>query len=230
MSDYRVKGTDLSSIADAIRTKGGTSASLSFPDGFVDAIEEIPSGGGSTLITKNITENGTYNASSDSADGYSSVTVAVPSKLIVGTFEGSSSEKGSAISVSIPYTGSGYPIAGVIYPTGGSFKSGSAIASLTQQSAVYFYAFSKNDVELAPTFADNVAANQSEILALYKYNTSESAAKSHQGQNFYNDSARATAPNCVRFRSKTEMSVYIADTSYGFPDGIEFTYQIIYSS
>ena len=37
-------------------------------------------GGGSepTLITKNITSNETYNASDDNADGYSSVTVAVP--------------------------------------------------------------------------------------------------------------------------------------------------------
>lgn len=34
---------------------------------------------GTTLTTKNITTNGTYNASSDSADGYSSVTVSVPS-------------------------------------------------------------------------------------------------------------------------------------------------------
>lgn len=32
-----------------------------------------------TLVTKNITANGTYSASSDSADGYSSVTVNVPS-------------------------------------------------------------------------------------------------------------------------------------------------------
>ena len=35
--------------------------------------------GGTTLTTKSITENGTYNASSDGADGYSSVTVNVPS-------------------------------------------------------------------------------------------------------------------------------------------------------
>lgn len=34
-------------------------------------------GGSPTLITKNITQNGTYNASSDNADGYSSVTVNV---------------------------------------------------------------------------------------------------------------------------------------------------------
>jgi len=36
-------------------------------------------GGSATLITKNITANGTYSASDDSADGYSEVTVNVPS-------------------------------------------------------------------------------------------------------------------------------------------------------
>ncbi len=41
------------------------------------------SGGSSTLITKNITANGTYNASSDNADGYSSVTVNVGSEKVV---------------------------------------------------------------------------------------------------------------------------------------------------
>lgn len=38
--------TDLTSIANAIRTKGGTSASLAFPQGFVDAIDAIETGGG----------------------------------------------------------------------------------------------------------------------------------------------------------------------------------------
>lgn len=37
---------DLSSVADAIRTKGGTSAALAFPSGFVDAIDAIETGGG----------------------------------------------------------------------------------------------------------------------------------------------------------------------------------------
>lgn len=40
------------------------------------------SGGGSTLITKSISANGTYNASSDSADGYSQVNVAVPASAV----------------------------------------------------------------------------------------------------------------------------------------------------
>lgn len=37
---------DLTSVANAIRTKGGTSASLAFPSGFVSAIGDIPTGGG----------------------------------------------------------------------------------------------------------------------------------------------------------------------------------------
>ena len=43
---------DLTSVANAIRTKGGTSASLAFPTDFVSAIAAIPSGGGGgiTLI------------------------------------------------------------------------------------------------------------------------------------------------------------------------------------
>lgn len=37
---------DLTSVANAIRTKGGTSAQLAFPSGFVDAIDAIETGGG----------------------------------------------------------------------------------------------------------------------------------------------------------------------------------------
>ena len=37
---------DLTSVANAIRTKGGTSAALAFPADFVSAIAAIPSGGG----------------------------------------------------------------------------------------------------------------------------------------------------------------------------------------
>lgn len=52
MADYLVTDTELTSIANAIRTKGGTSANLSFPTGFVSAINAIPTGGGGS--SKNI--------------------------------------------------------------------------------------------------------------------------------------------------------------------------------
>lgn len=43
MADYLVTDSELTSIADAIRTKGGTSAALSFPTEFVSAIGDIGS-------------------------------------------------------------------------------------------------------------------------------------------------------------------------------------------
>lgn len=46
MSDYLVTDAELTAIADAIRTKGGTSTSLSFPTEFVSAINAISGGGG----------------------------------------------------------------------------------------------------------------------------------------------------------------------------------------
>ena len=45
--DSAVLDANLTSVADAIRAKGGTSEPLSFPDGFVNAVEGIQAGGGS---------------------------------------------------------------------------------------------------------------------------------------------------------------------------------------
>lgn len=47
MADYLTTDTELTSVADAIREKGGTSAALVWPTGYVDAIGAIESGGGS---------------------------------------------------------------------------------------------------------------------------------------------------------------------------------------
>lgn len=44
MADYLTNDTDLKAVADAIRTKGGTSAPLTYPDGFVSAIGVIAGG------------------------------------------------------------------------------------------------------------------------------------------------------------------------------------------
>lgn len=44
--DSALLEADLTTVADAIRSKGGTSEALSFPNGFVSAVEEIQAGGG----------------------------------------------------------------------------------------------------------------------------------------------------------------------------------------
>lgn len=47
MSSYLVDGADLTDIANAIRAKGSTSAQLTFPQGFIDAVDAIPTGAAS---------------------------------------------------------------------------------------------------------------------------------------------------------------------------------------
>ena len=44
MTEYLTNNTDLKKVADAIRTKGGTSAALSYPDEYVSAINAITTG------------------------------------------------------------------------------------------------------------------------------------------------------------------------------------------
>ena len=48
-NEYSVNQSDLVSVANAIRTKGGTSEALVFPDGFVSAVQAIQAGGGGTI-------------------------------------------------------------------------------------------------------------------------------------------------------------------------------------
>ena len=58
----------------------------------------VISGEASVLATKSITQNGTYNASSDDVDGYSSVTVNVPTGITpTGTKQISITENGTTI-------------------------------------------------------------------------------------------------------------------------------------
>ena len=48
--EYLATDTDLTAVANAIRTKGGTSAQLVFPDGFVSAVQAIKTGASIQLV------------------------------------------------------------------------------------------------------------------------------------------------------------------------------------
>lgn len=74
MANAFITNETLEDIADAIRAKTGSAATM-LPSEMAGNIANIP--GSATLTTKSITQNGTYDASDDSADGYSSVTVNV---------------------------------------------------------------------------------------------------------------------------------------------------------
>lgn len=49
MADYKATTEEFTTVANAIRTKGGTQAQLEWPSGFVSAVNAIPTGGGGSL-------------------------------------------------------------------------------------------------------------------------------------------------------------------------------------
>lgn len=60
MATYLTDSSDLTSVANAIRIKGGTSAQMAFPAGFVSAVQAIPTGTTPTGTKSiSITQNGT---------------------------------------------------------------------------------------------------------------------------------------------------------------------------
>lgn len=75
---YLTDGDDLTSVANAIRTKGGTSAQLVFPSGFVSEIQAIQTGGGggaTLLASYTVPENVNivsidYTSAMDGYDAY----------------------------------------------------------------------------------------------------------------------------------------------------------------
>lgn len=57
MTKLIVDSEDLIDVADTIRTKGGTSETLEWPDDFVDAIGEISGSGGNSGSTTHVITN-----------------------------------------------------------------------------------------------------------------------------------------------------------------------------
>lgn len=78
MADYLTNTTDLTKVANAIRTKGGITEPLTYPDEFVTAIEDISGGGGSSFLISM-----TYDGSSISNVSYNGATATEIAEAVV---------------------------------------------------------------------------------------------------------------------------------------------------
>lgn len=107
-----VVGRNISEQVRAISTfYEGTTHGANIAERINEVRHAYHTSGSSTLITKTVTENKTYNASDDEADGYSSVTVNVPEPTLItksiiqnGNYSASadSADGYSSISVNVP--------------------------------------------------------------------------------------------------------------------------------
>jgi len=87
LSNYIVNSDDLGTVADAIRQKSGSSAAMTFPEGFASQIQSIPtgSGGDSDVFWVDVQlDLQTMTATVDSG-AYAAVQAAIEAgKLVVG--------------------------------------------------------------------------------------------------------------------------------------------------
>lgn len=160
------------------------------------------------------------------------------SNVIMGTFT-TSSTAGSVQTITLPYSGTGYPVSILIYVAGGVYNNTSSgnteWYNKIQRYAIGLWGCVKSRTTEAPGYTTSGAANYGTTFAIYKSSTSSATSytrTSAMNTNTYSSSNAAnSAALAVRMKGNSHtLTVYVASTSYGLMADTEYEYQIIYSS
>lgn len=162
------------------------------------------------------------------------------SNIVTGTFT-TSSTKGAAATLSVPYTGSGYPVAGLFWISGGPYNN-TASGNTTwynslQRYAIGIWGFTKSRGTTAPTYAGSGDDNACSVFAVYKNSTSSATNYSRNSSMSQNtmtastNNASAQYTLAIRFKGDAKTITYfVASTSYGLLASTAYDYLILYSS
>lgn len=203
----------------------------------------LPKSGGGTATfpyvegSQTITTNDTYDVTDlaqviVNVSGGGSASNIIHGTLTTGT------TTGTAESHTLAYSGSGYPIAFICWIKGGAYNNTSSgntdWYNSTQRYAVGVWGGIKSQTTSAPTYTTSGAANQGVTWAIYKNSTSTATSYTRTSamtaNMFSSSNANATATTNIRFKSKTQISVFVASTSYGLMANTDYEYIAIYSS
>ncbi len=199
---------------------------------------------GETMAANLVTKGVTGASASDGLTTLAGKILNVPSggggctRMVTGSFT-TGATRASTGTVTINYTGTGYPIAVMVYIDGGAYNPNTQwYNTLAQYDADTFY-MTKAQMESTPTFvsSSSVPANQAVVSATYKSNASTATTHTRNGsQNavFFNSSDATTGYNCIRFKNSTKtLSYYIGNTAsnrVGLAPSQTYHYIIVYSS
>lgn len=163
-------------------------------------------------------------------------------QLVTGTFTTGSSGNTNA-SVSLNYTGSGYPIFVAVWVDGGAYNNGTGGNTDWYNSVnrydVGFVTVSKARTTTAPTYGTSGADNYGIICYIYKNSTSNSTSYSRTSSmtaNTYTSSSTSAAAsnNMIRFKGDGKtLSYYVGNRSsstYGLARSTKYAYIVVYSS
>lgn len=202
----------------------------------------LPKTGGGTATFTDVTD--TTASASDVAQGkyfYTSSGVRTQgtssggggaSNIVEGTFTTGSSA--GVTNITIPYTGSGYPISCIVVVEGGAYHSGTDWYSAKQRYAIGQWTMTKAVFGSTPTYETSGSQNQGVITAIYKSSTSSATSytrTSAMNTNVYSsNNASNSAVNTIKLKSGNVLSYYVDTSSYGLRPNTTYRYIITYSS
>ena len=177
--------------------------------------------------------------SSATLDDYAALVASISSgatNIAEGTFT-TGSTGGAVETVDTGYTGSGYPIAAMVFIDGGAYNSAvSGWYNSVQRYAVGQWTFSKSVQTSSPSYSTSGAANQGVTTWIYKNSTSSSTTYSRSSAMNTNvltsssTNATGAGATCVRFKGNNHtLSYYVASSSYGLLPDMTYKYIVIYS-
>lgn len=162
------------------------------------------------------------------------------SNVVHGSFTVGTTQ-GAAETHTIGYSGSGYPIAMLLFIKGGPYNNTTATGDIvwynsTQRYAIGVWGCIKANTSTTPTWATSGAANQYTTFGIYKNSTSTATSYSRTSAmntvvtSSSSASAGGSVANSVKFKGNNHtISVFVASTSYGLLAGHEYEYYIVYS-
>lgn len=208
----------------------------------------LPKSGGGTAAFTDVTD--TTATASDVATGtyfYTSAGVRTQgtnsgggggaSNFVTGTFTTSSSTATNG-TVSVSYSGSGYPVMLVIVVEGGMYNSAvSGWYNSVTRYAVGQITIGKSVATSTPSYGTSGNANYGSVELIYKNSTSSSTSysstRSVNANSYSSSNANGTSTTCVRWKDNKTISYRTGgggSSSYGLLAGTTYRYYAVYSS